>query len=145
MMPQKEIVADDSATESVEKVSSPTSLSHAGQEAGGESEAEAAANSNRQSDDHEMMNNDDGGRDDGVNEESEAEVTTMTETWTTMDNDEDDSLGEVTEGLETRADDDDEIQDVVMHVQDKVSQIMGVNLTNVSTRCMRAGQPFYAH
>lgn len=130
----KEIESQETTPGSLEKVSSPTSLSPAGDEADAESLEKATANLPQHDDDHEMENNDDGGGDGGEKEEEETEATT--ETWTTFTMDNEDSLGdEVTEGLETRADDDDEFQDVISHVQDKVSQIMGVNLTNVSTWC----------
>lgn len=69
---------------------------------------------------------------DGTENEMDG-ITESTATFTL--DDEDNSLDELTEGLETRADDDDEFRDVVSHVQDKVSQIMGANLTNVSA-CM---------
>ena len=139
---RKEIKSQETTPGSLEKVSSPTSLSPAGDEAGSESLQKAAANLPQHDDDHGMENNDDGGRDGGEEDETEA----TTETWTTftMDNEEDSLGDEVTEGLETRADDDDEFQDVISHVQDKVSQIMGVNLTNVSP-CVSSRLSFHAN
>lgn len=118
---------------SQEKVSSPASLSHSSV-AAGDSVRETAANLPARR--HlRLWNNDDGGRETGDDREAGDESQAITDSTATMTLDDEDSLDDVTEGLETRADDDDEFQDVVSHVQDKVSQIMGVNLTNVSIRC----------
>lgn len=124
------------------KVSSPASLSHSSLVAGLDLDQAATASANLLQHDYQpLQNNDDGGRTNEQADGADNEMEGMTESTATFTlDDEDNSLDELTEGLETRADDDDEFRDVVSHVQDKVSQIMGANLTNVSA-CMRHPLP----